>query len=114
MTTMLVGSLCVQGAQALMGHDNFGNYDIGPRSIAKAIFKGTLGVSAVAVGVIGGGYYGMMGAGKLTENYYKRNGDPNKLGTWNIGLSMLGGAFVGAAVGGCVATAVSVKALDLF
>lgn len=113
MTTMLVGSF-IQGAQAFMGHDNFGNYDIAPGSIIKVVFKGALAVSAVGVSAIGGGYYGMMGAGKLTENYYKRNGDPNRMGTLNIGISMLCGAIVGASVGGCVATAISVNKLDLF
>ena len=112
--SVVIGSICVQGAQALMGHENFGNYDLRPGSLLKAVCKTGAAISAVALGSIGGGYYGAMTAKKLTENYYKRNGDPSKMATWSIGLSMLCGAVTGATVGGCVATAISVNSLDLF
>ncbi len=80
---------------------------------AKVLGGSVVMVGALGVGVIGGGYYGATKCGIWTENYYKRNGDPNRLGTLNIGISMLCGGVGGAMVGGMLATALSIKALGL-
>ena len=112
--TILLSSLYAQGAQAASDTSNAGSYLTGAIRVSpKVVLAGGATITALAVGVIGGGYYGAMGLGKMTENYYRRNGDPNKLGSLNIGLSVLLGGVGGALAGGCVAVAVSGVALGI-
>lgn len=97
----------------MFGHENFGSTSTGSGSLFKELVKVAIGVSGVSVGVIGGGYYGMMSAGTLTHNYYKRNGDPNRLRTLNIFVSMVAGATVGAIVGAVAGDAVGAYAATI-
>lgn len=82
-------------------------------SAVKVLGGAAFGVTAIALGAIGGGYFGATRLGQMTENYYKKNGDPNKLGSLNIGISVVTGGVGGALAGGFVATAFTIHTLGL-
>lgn len=79
----------------------------------KIVGKVGSSMTLIAVGIIGGGLLGAKVLGGLTEKYYDKAGDANKMRSANIGIAVGAGIALGATVGGCFAIAVVINSLDL-
>jgi hypothetical protein len=106
---MLISSLSVQGSHALSDNSQSESSITGS---VKGVIGGTLALSTIALGVLGGGYCGGIVASAMTYNYYRRNGYAKE--SIDLRKSMIVGGITGSVISGYVATALSVNALDLF